>query len=146
MHAMQSAALDTGSLLTDLSCFSSNFASPRLNSQPLYSVLGRRFALIWLNGWIFISSSAADRIMSTIAVEYYNRKFGDDRSAAFIHLVREIGEIAFAMEKNNVEHAKMEITESAALLYYLATKYCLDLDDNMKAVYTKKLDMLTTKS
>jgi len=84
--------------------------------------------------------------MSTIAVEYYNRKFGDDRSAAFIHLVREIGEIAFAMEKNNVEHAKMEITESAALLYYLATKYCLDLDDNMKAVYTKKLDMLTTKS
>lgn len=48
---------------------------------------------------------------SIIAVEYYNKKFGDDRSAAFIHLVREIGEIAFAMEKNNVEHAKMEITD-----------------------------------
>lgn len=82
--------------------------------------------------------------MSSIAVEYYNRKFGDDRSAAFIHLVREIGEIAFAMEKNNVEHAKMEITESAALLHYLATKYELDLDDNIKAVYSKKLDMLKT--
>lgn len=80
--------------------------------------------------------------MSSIAVEYYNKKFGDDRSAAFIHLVREIGEIAFAMEKGNVEHAKMEITESAALLYHLASKYGLDLDSNMKAVYSKKLDML----
>ena len=82
--------------------------------------------------------------MSSIAIEYYNRKFSDDKSAAFIHLVREIGEIAFAMEKNNVEHAKMEITESAALLYYLATKYDLDLDVNMKAVYAKKLEKLKT--
>jgi NTP pyrophosphatase (non-canonical NTP hydrolase) len=80
--------------------------------------------------------------MSSIAVEYYNKKFGDDRSAAFIHLVREIGEIAFAMEKGNIEHAKMEITESAALLYHLASKYSLDLDSNMKTVYSKKLDML----
>lgn len=84
--------------------------------------------------------------MSSIAVEYYNRKFGDDRSAAFIHLVREIGEIAFAMEKNNIEHAKMEITESAALLYYLATKYNLDLDANINTVYSKKLEMLKTKA
>jgi NTP pyrophosphatase (non-canonical NTP hydrolase) len=84
--------------------------------------------------------------MSSIAIEYYNRKFGDDRSAAFIHLVREIGEIAFAIEKNNMEHAKMEITESAALLQYLATKYSLDLDANMKIVYAKKLEMLKTKT
>jgi NTP pyrophosphatase (non-canonical NTP hydrolase) len=84
--------------------------------------------------------------MSSIAIEYYNRKFGDDRSAAFIHLVREIGEIAFAMEKNNVEHAKMEITESAALLHYLATKYGLELDANMKTVYAKKLEVLKTKT
>jgi NTP pyrophosphatase (non-canonical NTP hydrolase) len=80
--------------------------------------------------------------MGSIAVEYYNKKFGEDRSAAFIHLVREIGEIAFAMEKSNTEHAKMEITESAALLYYLASKYNFDLDANMKAVYAKKLEML----
>lgn len=53
--------------------------------------------------------------MSAIAVDYYKKKFSDDRKAAFIHLVREIGEIAFAMEKNNPEHAKLEITESAAL-------------------------------
>jgi NTP pyrophosphatase (non-canonical NTP hydrolase) len=77
--------------------------------------------------------------MSNTAVEYYNRKFGEDKSAAFIHLVREIGEIAFAMEKNNIEHAKMEITESAAILHYLASKYGFDLDGNMETVYLKKL-------
>jgi len=80
--------------------------------------------------------------MSSVAVEYYDKKFGEDKSAAFIHLVREIGEIAFAMEKNNVEHAKMEITEAAALLYYLATKFNLDIDSNIKMVYSKKLEML----
>jgi NTP pyrophosphatase (non-canonical NTP hydrolase) len=84
--------------------------------------------------------------MSSIAVEYYNKKFGDDKSAAFIHLVREIGEIAFAMEKDNIEHAKVELTESAALLYYLASKYQLDLDSNIKSLYTKKLEMLKTST
>lgn len=84
--------------------------------------------------------------MSSVAVEYYDKKFGDDKSAAFIHLVREIGEIAFAMEKNNIEHAKMEITESAALLYYLATKFDLDIDSNIKMVYSRKLEMLKAKS
>jgi NTP pyrophosphatase (non-canonical NTP hydrolase) len=80
--------------------------------------------------------------MSLIAIEYYNKKFGDDKAAAFIHLVREIGEIAFAMEKNNTEHAKLELTESMALLYYLASKYDMDLDANIKSLYTKKLEML----
>jgi NTP pyrophosphatase (non-canonical NTP hydrolase) len=82
--------------------------------------------------------------MSSIAIEYYDRKFGDDKSAAFIHLVREIGEIAFAMEKNNREHAKLELTESTALLYYLASKYEFDLDVNIESLYTKKLEMLNT--
>ncbi len=86
--------------------------------------------------------------MNLVAIEYYNRKFGDDKTAAFIHLVREIGEIAFALERNNVEHAKLELTESAALIYYLASKYGLDLDANIESVYTKKLEMLkkSTKS
>ena len=60
--------------------------------------------------------------MSATAIEYYNKKFGDNTSAAFIHLMREIGETAYAMEKNNAEHAKLEITESVALLHYLATR------------------------
>ena len=84
--------------------------------------------------------------MNLVAIEYYNRKFGDDKVAAFIHLVREIGEIAFALERNNKEHAKQEITESAALLFYLASKYGLDLDANIESVYTKKLEMLKTST
>jgi NTP pyrophosphatase (non-canonical NTP hydrolase) len=91
----------------------------------------------------FYINLAAIRIeMSSAAIEYYDRKFGDDKSAAFIHLVREIGEIAFAMEKNNREHAKLELTESTALLYYLASKYEFDLDMNIESLYTKKLEML----
>ncbi len=95
----------------------------------------------------FYNKSDCDTIeMNLVAVEYYNRKFGDDKTVAFIHLVREIGEIAFAMEKNNMEHAKLEITESTALLYYLASKYELDLDANIKSLYTKKLEMLKTST
>jgi NTP pyrophosphatase (non-canonical NTP hydrolase) len=90
----------------------------------------------------YSKSDCATIEMNLLAVEYYNRKFGDDKSAAFIHLVREIGEIAFALEKNNIEHAKLELTESTALLYYLASKYELDLDANIDSLYTKKLEML----
>jgi NTP pyrophosphatase (non-canonical NTP hydrolase) len=92
----------------------------------------------------YINLIAIQVEMSSIAIEYYDRKFGDDKSAAFIHLVREIGEIAFAMEKNNLEHAKLELTESTALLYYLASKYEFDLDANIESLYTKKLETLTT--
>jgi NTP pyrophosphatase (non-canonical NTP hydrolase) len=96
---------------------------------------------------VFITTLIAIQVeMSSIAIEYYNRKFGDDKTAAFIHLVREIGEIAFAMEKNNTEHAKLELTESAALVYYLASKYELNLDANIKSLYTKKLEMLKTST
>jgi NTP pyrophosphatase (non-canonical NTP hydrolase) len=84
--------------------------------------------------------------MNSVAIEYYNRKFGDDKTAAFIHLVREIGEIAFALERNNMEHAKLELTESTALIHYLASKYGLDLDANIESVYTKKLEMLETST
>jgi NTP pyrophosphatase (non-canonical NTP hydrolase) len=80
--------------------------------------------------------------MSATAIEYYTRKFGDNAQAAFVHLVREIGEIAFAIEKQNPEHAKLEITESVALLHFLASKYGLDVSQNMEALYSKKLASL----
>ena len=83
--------------------------------------------------------------MSNIAIEYYEKKFGNDTTKAFVHLVREVGEIAFAMERNNTEHAKVEITESAALLFFLAQKYGLDLQSNMESLYAKKLQALQTK-
>ncbi len=83
--------------------------------------------------------------MSNVAIEYYENKFGNDAMKAFVHLVREIGEIAFAMERNNPEHAKLEITESAALLYFLAKKYGFDLESNMQTLYKKKLETLQAK-
>ncbi|HEY7506399.1 MAG TPA: hypothetical protein VH621_02215 [Nitrososphaera sp.] len=43
------------------------------------------------------------------------------------------------MEKGNAEHAKLEITESVALLHFLASKYSLDVAENIQAVYSKKL-------
>lgn len=95
----------------------------------------------------FYNKSDRDTIeMNSVAIEYYNKKFGDDKTAAFIHLVREIGEIAFALEKNNMEHAKLELTESTALLYFLASKYELDLDANIELLYTKKLEKLKTST
>ncbi len=72
--------------------------------------------------------------MSSLAVEYFGKKFGDDASAAFIQLVRETGEIEFVMEKKNAEHAKLEITESVALSHFLAKKYNLDLDASIPAL------------
>ena len=44
--------------------------------------------------------------MSSIATEYYEKKFEDDRSIAFIHLIREVNEITFAIKKNIVEGCK----------------------------------------
>jgi NTP pyrophosphatase (non-canonical NTP hydrolase) len=83
--------------------------------------------------------------MSKVAVEYYEKKYSNDMTKAFVHLVREIGEIAFAMERNNIEHAKIEITESAALLFFLAQKYGFDLQSSMETLYAKKLESLQTK-
>jgi NTP pyrophosphatase (non-canonical NTP hydrolase) len=80
--------------------------------------------------------------MSKVAIEYYEKKFGSDVTKAFVHLVREIGEIAFALERNNTEHAKVEITESVALLHFIAQKYGLDLESNIDSMYRKKLETL----
>ena len=80
--------------------------------------------------------------MSDVAIEYYEKKFGNDRTKAFVHLVREVGEIALAIERSNLELAKMEITESVALLQFMAKKYGFDLQSNIDSVYTKKLQTL----
>ena len=78
--------------------------------------------------------------MSKIATEYYGRKFGNDIVKTYVHVVREIGELARALETNNLDLAKLEITETAALLYFLAEKYGFDLNQNIEAVYKKKLE------
>jgi hypothetical protein len=80
--------------------------------------------------------------MRDLIITYYEKRFGEDISSAFVHLVREIGEIALGIEKENSEHVKLKITEAAALLEFLSSKYGFDLDGNMQYLYSKKNDIL----
>ena len=84
--------------------------------------------------------------MDSIVIDYYKKRFGENLQSAFIHLVREIGEIALSLEKANSDHAKLKITESIALLYYIASKYSIDVNTNMQSLYTKKMETLTKTS
>jgi len=81
--------------------------------------------------------------MSELVISYYNKRFGENIDSAYIHLVREIGEIALAIEKENTEHAKLKITEAAALLEYMASKYKFNLDSNIRLVYSRKMHAIT---
>ncbi len=80
-----------------------------------------------------------------IEIEYYNKKYGDDIQKAFIHLIREIGQIAYAIEKSNNSIATAKITEASALLRYFAIKYEIDLESNIKEMYSKKNSMFEIK-
>jgi hypothetical protein len=80
---------------------------------------------------------------SSLAIEYYNKRFGDNTSEAFIHLVREIDKIAFAFEKGNSAIAHTKITEAVAILHYISSKYSFDIEENIKSLYTKKIESLT---
>jgi len=77
-----------------------------------------------------------------VEIEYYNKKYGDDTHKAFIHLIREVGQIAYAIEKSNNSVAVAKITEASALLRYFATKYEIDLESNIKEMYSKKISLL----
>jgi hypothetical protein len=84
--------------------------------------------------------------MKKIVIRYYNKRFGEDINSAYIHLVREIGEIALAIEKQSSEHARLKITEAAALLEYMDSKYKFNLDSNIKLLYSRKMDTITRLS
>lgn len=77
-----------------------------------------------------------------IEIEYYNKKYENDIQKVFIHLIREIGQIAYAIEKNNKPVAVAKITEASAILRYFATKYEIDLESNIEEMYSKKLSLL----
>jgi NTP pyrophosphatase (non-canonical NTP hydrolase) len=84
--------------------------------------------------------------MDSVVLDYYNKRFGENLDAVFIHLVREIGEVALAMEKNNSNHLRLKITEASALLKYLASRYDLDVEANIQSLYSDKLDKLNKTS
>ncbi|HET6589189.1 MAG TPA: hypothetical protein VFG45_03385 [Candidatus Nitrosocosmicus sp.] len=83
--------------------------------------------------------------MDNIVIDYYTNRFGDNLSSAFIHLVREIGEIALSLEKNNESLAKLKITESTALLQYIAYKHGFNLEEEIQTLYSKKLNSIKEK-
>jgi hypothetical protein len=82
---------------------------------------------------------------ASLPIKYYTMKYGDDTSAAFIHLVREIGQIAFAMETKNAPVLKAKLTEAAALLQFIAHSQKIDLESNTEIMYSKKLSLIERK-
>jgi hypothetical protein len=73
--------------------------------------------------------------------QYYTKKYGDDTSTAFIHLVREIGQIAFAIETKNAPVLEAKLTEAAALLQFIAHNHKINLESNTETMYSKKLSL-----
>ena len=73
------------------------------------------------------------------AIKYYQMKYNDNLNQAFVHLIREIGQIAFGMETNNKSMLEAKIVEAEALLRFLAHKYDIDTDKIGEAIYAKKI-------
>ena len=73
------------------------------------------------------------------AIRYYEMKYANDTSQAFIHLIREIGQIAFGMETNNKPVLEAKVVEATALLRFLAHKCEIDLDSKIEVTYAKKI-------
>jgi hypothetical protein len=63
-------------------------------------------------------------LSENLPIKYYKRKYGNDTSAAFIHLIREIGQVAFAIETKNAPVLNAKLTEAAALLRRCMPKNC----------------------
>lgn len=82
---------------------------------------------------------------ATLPINYYTQKYGDDTDAAFIHLIREIGQIAFALETKNDPVLKTKLTEAVALLQFIAHSHDVDLESNTEMMYSKKLSVSERK-
>ena len=82
---------------------------------------------------------------ATLPIKYYTGKYGNDTDAAFIHLIREIGQIAFAMETKNDPVLKAKLTEAVALLQFIAHNHQVDLESNTEMMYSKKLSLSERK-
>jgi hypothetical protein len=82
---------------------------------------------------------------ASLPIKYYTKKYGEDTSAAFIHLVREIGQLAFAIETKNAPVLQAKLTEAAALLQFMAYSHKIDLESNTEMMYSKKLSLSERK-
>jgi hypothetical protein len=77
----------------------------------------------------------------SLPIKYYTKKYGSDTTAAFIHLVREIGQVAFAIETKNAPVLEAKLTEAVALLQFIAHNNKIDLESSTKMMYSKKLSV-----
>jgi hypothetical protein len=81
-----------------------------------------------------------------LPVKYYELKYGNDIDRAFIHLIREIGQIAYALETKNQPVFGAKVTEATALLQFLAHKHNVNVESNIETMYSKKLALINNKS
>jgi hypothetical protein len=80
-----------------------------------------------------------------LAIRYYELKFGNGIDQAFIHLIREIGQIAYALETKNEAVFNAKVTEAVALLKFLAHKHNVNIESNIETMYSKKLALINHK-
>lgn len=72
-------------------------------------------------------------------------KYSDNTNQAFIHLMREIGQIAFGIETENKPVLAAKIVEATALLRFLAYKYDIDIESLIEPTYSKKISMFESR-
>ena len=80
--------------------------------------------------------------MSDAAVEHYERKFHEDVRGAFVHMAREVGELARAIEQEQRELTVIEVTEIDALMDFRGLRSRFDLAEKVTEPYAKKLEKL----
>jgi hypothetical protein len=80
-----------------------------------------------------------------LALRYYEFKYGNDMDHAYIHLIREIGQLAYALETKNEPVFSAKVTEAIALLKFLAHKHNVDIESNIEMMYSKKLAHINRK-
>jgi hypothetical protein len=81
-----------------------------------------------------------------LAVRYYELKYGNGIDQAFIHLIREIGQLAYALETKNKPVFDAKVTEAVALLEFFAHKHNVNIQSNIETMYSKKLANIISKN
>jgi hypothetical protein len=72
-----------------------------------------------------------------LTIKYYKLKYGNDMDHAFIHLIRELGQIAYTLETNNEAVFNAKETEAIALLNFLARKLNINIESNIETMTRK---------
>jgi hypothetical protein len=80
-----------------------------------------------------------------LPMKHYEIKYGNDTDQAFVHLIREIGQIAYALGTKNQPVFAAKVTEASVLLKFLACRYNVNIKSNIETMYSKKLTHIDHK-